>query len=116
MNKSALEGIRIVDLTSTAAGPYATALLAVMGAEVIRIESGTRLGFLRQPGREARFYDINVNKFGVALNLRRPEALEIVERLVKVSHVVTDSFRPGVMERLGLDYKPFANSLSLMRL
>ena len=105
MKNSALEGIRIVDLTTTAAGPYATALLAVMGAEVIHIESHTRPDFLRHPGREARFYDINVNKFGVSLNLRHPEAIEIVKRLVKISHVVVDSFRPGVMERLGLDYE-----------
>lgn len=105
MNKSALEGIRIVDLTSTLAGPYATALLAVMGAEVIHIESNTRLDFLRHPGREGRFYDINVNKLGLALNLRHPEAIEIVKRLVKISHVVADSFRPGVMERLGLGYE-----------
>ena len=105
MNSSALEGIRIVDVTSTLAGPYATALLGVMGAEVIHIESSTRPDFLRHPGREGRFYDINVNKLGIVLNLRHPEAVDIVKRLVKISHVVADSFRPGVMERLGLGYE-----------
>jgi benzylsuccinate CoA-transferase BbsF subunit len=109
-----LEGIRIVDFTRYAAGPQITLLLAFMGAEVIRIESNAELDHFRRPesavsygstraGRDS-FNTLNLNKLSVTLNLKTAGGVDLSKKLVAVSDVVVDNFRPGVMERLGLDY------------
>ena len=106
-----LEGIRIVDFTWAAAGPYATLLLAFLGAEVIKIESGRRLdparrGFMADYGgvdRSPNFNELNLNKRDFQVNLTHPAGLDYVRRLIAVSSVVVDNFRPGVMARYGLD-------------
>lgn len=107
-----LTGIRVADLTWGYAGPKCTVLLSFMGAQVIKVESSTRPDLLRADltalgtakGTYASFNAVNLNKLSVTLNLKRPEAVEIVKRLVKISDVVVDNFSPGVTERLGLDY------------
>jgi len=115
MAKLPLEGVRVADFCWAWAGPYATMLLASMGAEVIKIESMQRpdhvrvraLGFGLFGGldRSPFFNDLNLNKLGVTLNLSRPEAVELAKRIVSISDVATQNMRPGAMDRLGLGYE-----------
>lgn len=106
-----LEGIRVADFTWAAAGPYATLLLALLGAEVVKIESGRRLdparrGFMADYGgidRSPNFNELNLNKRSFQVNLTHPAGLDYVRKLIAVSDVVVDNFRPGVMGRYGLD-------------
>ena len=105
-----LKGIRILDLTRILAGPYATMILRDLGAEVIKIE---QLG----GGDEARdfgpfkndfslyFMSVNRGKKSVTLNLKSPRGKELFLELVKGSDVLVENFRPGTMEKLGLDYE-----------
>jgi benzylsuccinate CoA-transferase BbsF subunit len=98
-----LAGIRVVDLTWAVAGPTATMILASLGAEVIKVESTLRLDVLRYV--EPTGATTNRQKKAVTLNLRHPRAVELLKRLVAVSDVVAESFRPGVVEALGLGYE-----------
>jgi len=110
-----LKGIRVADFSWAWAGPYATMLLALLGAEVIKIESQARLdhvrmralgfGLFRGADRSPFFNDLNLNKLGITLNLSQPEGVELAKRVVAVSDVVVQNMRPGVMDRLGLGYK-----------
>ena len=105
-----LRGVRIADFTIHAAGPFCTHLLAQLGAECIKIESKTRPDAFRKPhavyGRmtAATFDQVSVNKLSVRLNLKQPEAVELAKRLVSISDVAAESFRAGVMGRLGLGF------------
>jgi len=115
MNKPPLDGVRIADFSWAWAGPYAAMLLAVMGAEVIKIESNQRLdhvrlralgfGVFRGADRSPFFNDLNLNKLSVTLNLTQPEAVELAKRIVRISDIVVQNMRPGVMDRLGLGYE-----------
>ena len=111
-----LDGIRIVDFTWAWAGPYATLLLALLGAEVIKVESRKRLDHTRLrslmtgptmggPDQSTVFNDINLNKLSLTLDLTKPRAIEIAKELVKTADVVIQNMRPGVMDRLGLGYE-----------
>ena len=111
-----LEGVRVLDFTWAWAGPQATLLLALMGAEVIKVESQRRLDHTRlrslvagpsMSGPDASFIfnTLNLNKLSVTLNLSKPEAIEIAKSLAKISDVVAQNMRPGVLERLGLGYE-----------
>ena len=105
-----LKGIRVLDLTRILAGPYATMILRDLGAEVIKIE---------QPGvgDEARdfgpfkndfslyFMSVNRGKKSITLNLKSPRGKELFLELVKGSDLLVENFRPGTMEKLGLDYE-----------
>lgn len=108
--RAPLAGIRIADFTIHAAGPFSTHLLSQLGAECIKIESLTRPDAFRKPhavyGRmqAATFDQVSANKLSVRLNLKHPEAVALAKRLVAVSDVAAESFRPGVMRRLGLDF------------
>ena len=117
MGYNLLNGIRVLDLTMVFAGPIASKILASMGAEVIKIESTTRVdAFTRtnvypenNPGEEpwnngSFFHCLNVGKRGISLNLAREEGREIFRRLVKISNVVIENFSPRVMEKWGLGY------------
>ncbi|MFC1896772.1 CaiB/BaiF CoA transferase family protein, partial [Thermodesulfobacteriota bacterium] len=115
MEKSALEGVRIADFSMAWAGPYATTMLAFMGAEVIKIESRQRIDATRishslshpadlDVNQGQSFHQLNPNKLSVTLNLRKPEAIELARKIVAISDIVTENFRPGVMDRLGLGY------------
>lgn len=105
-----LSGVRIADFTVHAAGPFCTHLLALLGAEVIKIESSQRLDAFRKPHpvygkmEAASFAQVAANKLSVQLNLKTPRGVELAKRLVAVSDIACESFRPGVMERLGLGY------------
>ncbi len=115
-----LEGVRVVDMTWVWAGPYSGMLLAALGAEVIKIESRDRLDFFRRyviwPLADAAptelgteesmmFLIANMNKLSVALNLARPEGMDLLKRLIAVSDVIIENMRPGVMDRIGLGYE-----------
>jgi crotonobetainyl-CoA:carnitine CoA-transferase CaiB-like acyl-CoA transferase len=105
-----LAGVRIADFTIHAAGPFCTHLLSQLGAECIKIESRTRPDAFRKPhavyGRmqAATFDQVSANKLSVRLNLKQPEAVALAKRIVALSDVAAESFRPGVMKRLGLDF------------
>ena len=105
-----LSGVRVADFTIHAAGPFCTQLLAQLGAECIKIESRTRPDAFRKPhavyGRmtAATFDQVSVNKLSVRLNLKQPEAVVLARQLVSISDVAAESFRAGVMQRLGLGF------------
>ena len=112
MTASALDDIRVIDLT-TETGAYATKLLADLGADVIRIEppSGDPLRnvgpFWHDEGRADRslyFFNLNTNKRSMTLDIERPEHRAIFERLVRTADVVVESFTPGYLDSLGLGY------------
>ena len=105
----ALDGVRILDLSSYIAGPFAAMLLADMGAAVVKIENTNGGDPFRKWGQEPRMYSplfrsYNRNKRSMTLNLRDPEAKEIFLRMVGEADVVVENFRPGVMDRLELGY------------
>jgi crotonobetainyl-CoA:carnitine CoA-transferase CaiB-like acyl-CoA transferase len=104
-----LSQLRILDFSTLLPGPYATMLLADMGADVIRVESPTRPDLLRvsPPMLDERSFahlSINRNKRSIALNLKSAKAQGIIHKLLQSYDVVVEQFRPGVMARLGLDY------------
>ncbi|MDP6404603.1 MAG: CoA transferase [Alphaproteobacteria bacterium] len=107
-----LAGIRVLDFTSMIAGAYCTRLLADLGAEVIKCEplSGdyVRVPAPLRDGKSAYFAHLNCGKKSLCLDLKRPEARELVAGLAAQSDVVVENFRPGVMQRLGLDYETLA--------
>jgi len=109
-----LAGIRVADFTWVWAGPFCTLQLAHLGAEVIRVESATRICVTRmlppfadfQPGpnRSGYFNQYNQGKRSITLDLKRPEAIEVARRLCVASDVVVENFAAGVMDRMGLGY------------
>lgn len=123
MRRLPLEGVRILDLTMIAAGPYATQILADMGAEVIKIEGPTRYDRYRGtrrprdsanypqdgPGerpynRAVRFNEVNRNKLGISLDLTKPKGVTLFKKLALISDVVMENYSPRVMKNFGLDY------------
>jgi CoA:oxalate CoA-transferase len=109
-----LEGIRVLDLTNVLAGPFATLHLALIGAEVIKIENPVEGDLARKLGNVpdlnkklmgTSFLAQNANKKSFTLNLKGDKAKEIFLKLVETSDVLVENYRPGVMERLGLSYK-----------
>ncbi len=102
-----LQGIRIVDLTAMVSGPLATMLLADQGADVIKVENPrggdyTRAVSSRRGDFSASFLNNNRNKRSLALNLKDPRGLEVLERLAAGADVFVQNFRPGVAERMGI--------------
>ncbi len=127
MERQALRGLRVIDLSQVFAGPYATKLLGDMGAEVIRVECAARSGRggvlpRMRPGgvfgssfphgdtgersynRFAYYNEVNRNKLAITLDLSKPLGVEIFKKLVKISDAVVENFTPRVMENFGLDY------------
>jgi len=109
--KPMLDGVRVVDMAQMLAGGYGSMLLGDLGAEMIKIEQvevGDRTRLLGPPfveGESAYFMSINRNKKSVALDVKKDEGRQVLYDLVRVSDVVFDNFRPGVMEKLGCDYE-----------
>lgn len=105
-----LQGLRIADFTVHAAGPFCTHMLSQLGAECIKVESALRPDIFRKPhpvyGRmgPASFDQVASNKLSVRINLKDPRGIALAKRLVGVSDMACESFRPGVMDRLGLGY------------
>jgi len=113
----ALAGLKVIDLTQMLAGPYCTMLLADQGAEVIKIEpvggDPTRgFGPFRDDDKERHFggyfQSTNRNKKSVAVNLKSPEGVDLLRRMVRTADVVVENFRAGVMDRLGVGYEILA--------
>jgi CoA:oxalate CoA-transferase len=104
----ALAGIRVLDFTTTIAGPHCTRLMADLGAEVIKIEAPEgdmmRSRLPIRNGASSSFGQLNAGKKSLVLDLKRPEAVAVVYQLVKSADIVVENFRPGVMQRFGLDY------------
>ena len=103
-----LHNIRVLDFTTTIAGPYCARLMADLGATVIKIEAPEGdLMRSRPPMRDGvstSFGQLNAGKQSIVLDLKQPAAREIVQRLLQSSDVLVENFRPGVMRRFGLDY------------
>ena len=102
-----LSGVRVLDLTQLLPGPLCTQHLADLGAEVIKIEppkGGDPTRGLAGEQFSNMFLMLNRSKRSLALDLRSPEGLEIMHKLVATADVLVEGFRPGVMERLGVGY------------
>ena len=114
MTTPPLDGTTVLDLTRILSGPYCTMLLADMGARVIKIEQpgkgddtrGWGPPFLE--GESAYFLSINRNKESVTLDFKHPEGRAILDRLIATADVVVENFRPGTLEKIGLDYQSLA--------
>lgn len=111
----ALEGVRVLDLSQYIAGPYGTQILADLGAEVIKVEPPDLNPEVRRmvpldhyDSHAAGLLTVNRNKKSVALDLKQEAGREAFHALTRLSDVVYDNFRPGVMERLGLGYEALA--------
>ncbi len=113
MVRQPLAGIRVLDFTWALAGPYGTLQLALLGAEVIKVESvrardGTRRGaypLADDPESSPTFNSVNLNKLGLQLNLKAPAGVDAALELARVSDIVVENFRTGVLDRMGLDYQ-----------
>jgi crotonobetainyl-CoA:carnitine CoA-transferase CaiB-like acyl-CoA transferase len=111
-----LAGVRVLDFTAFWAGPAATAWLAAMGADVIKVEAvqrpdGIRFSAAVRPSQDPRFYEmsalfhvVNLGKRGITLDLGHPDGLALAKQLVARSDVVVENFTPRVLEQFGLDY------------
>jgi glutaryl-CoA transferase len=105
-----LHGVSVLDLTRVLSGPYCTMMLADMGARVIKVErpgDGDETRAWGPPfvgGESAYFLGTNRNKESIALDFKRPQGRQIIDRLVNQADVVVENFRPGTLARLGLDY------------
>jgi crotonobetainyl-CoA:carnitine CoA-transferase CaiB-like acyl-CoA transferase len=105
---SALGGLRVVDFTTTIAGPHCGRMLADLGAEVIKIEAPEGDMMRTRPplraGASTSFGQLNAGKKSIVLDLKSSQGVEAARRLVATADVVVENFRPGVMRRFGLDY------------
>jgi benzylsuccinate CoA-transferase BbsF subunit len=109
-----LSGIHVLTFEHALAGPMTTEILAAYGAEVIRVETGTRVDWHRQAGpfinnkpqvnSSVCYLFVNAGKKGITLNLRKPEGIEIVKKLIRRTDVVVENFAGGVMNKMGLGY------------
>ncbi len=109
---AAFEGIRILDFTQVLAGPFAVMQLALLGAEVIKVEqplTGDQTRGLMNKGEDIgmspSFMGMNLNKKSLTLNLKEPEAAEVIKKLLPSIDVVVENFKAGTMKRRGLDYE-----------
>jgi crotonobetainyl-CoA:carnitine CoA-transferase CaiB-like acyl-CoA transferase len=106
-------GVKILDFTRVLAGPYGSYQLALLGADVIKVESrdgddmrfGNRANDWEKRGLAAPWVAVNAGKRSITLDLKKPKALEIIKRLVAKADVVMENFRPGVMDKLGIGYE-----------
>ncbi|EDQ06559.1 Acetyl-CoA:oxalate CoA-transferase [Sulfitobacter indolifex] len=108
-----LKGLRVIELAHIMAGPVCGMMLADMGADVIKVEKPTgddsrRFVPPEIGGEAAAYMMMNRNKRGIALNLKDPEALEVLRRLLAEADVVIENYRKGTMEKLGLSYEELA--------
>ncbi|SHH50450.1 Crotonobetainyl-CoA:carnitine CoA-transferase CaiB [Anaerosphaera aminiphila DSM 21120] len=111
-SNTALSNLKILDFTTLLPGPYATLMLADMGAEVLKISSPSKFDLVtdgetkvEDTNLTAKALWINRNKKSLALNLKTPEGIEIVKKLILHYDIIIEQFRPGVMDKLGLSYE-----------
>ncbi|HYX05050.1 MAG TPA: CoA transferase [Reyranella sp.] len=111
-NPRPLAGLRVLDFSTTIAGPHCSRLMADMGADVIKVESPEgdlmRSRPVQRQGAGTMFGQLNAGKRSIVLDLKKPEAIAAVKKLVKTVDIVLENYRPGVMKRLGLDYPELA--------
>ncbi|MCU1716238.1 CaiB/BaiF CoA transferase family protein [Pseudomonas sp. 5P_3.1_Bac2] len=105
-----LSSLKVLDFSTLLPGPFASLLLADMGAEVLRVESPTRVDLVRvlppyAAGVSTSHAYLNRNKRGIALDLKQPAAVQLVKQLVAEYDIVLEQFRPGVMDKLGVGYE-----------
>ncbi len=104
-----LEGIRVLDFTRVLSGPHATRMLSDLGAEVIKVEPPmgdmTRFAMPRVNSLSSYFIQQNVGKKNISLDMTKPQAVELLKKLVNHCDIVIENFRPGVMRKMGLDYE-----------
>src|SRR5438045_3189028 len=113
-----LDVIRVLDFSHILAGPFCTRLLADLGAEILKVESSTRMdrtgvtkpdpSFKGRADRPPSFINTNRNKRSITLNLKTDAARAVTRRLASVADVIVENFSAGVMGRLGLDYEELA--------
>ena len=107
-----LEGIRVFDLSQGVAGPYCTMMLAAQGADVIKVEpfegDWIRSGRNQYRGHSSASITVNMGKRSIALDLKDPQALEAAKKIAAGCDIILESFRPGVVSKLGLDYETLA--------
>jgi formyl-CoA transferase/CoA:oxalate CoA-transferase len=109
-----LDGVKVLDFTRQMAGPYGTVFLADYGADVVKVESMPEGDASRETGAKVdgkvsgTFLMWNRGKRSVALDLRRPEAIEVVQRLAVDADVLVENYKPGVAERIGIGYDALA--------
>lgn len=103
-----LDGLRILDFSTTIAGPHCSRLLADMGAEVVKVESTEgdlmRSRPVQRDGFSTMFGQLNAGKKSIVLDLKKPEAVAAIKKLAATVDILVENYRPGVMKRLGLDY------------
>ena len=114
MEEQPLSDLRIIDLTHGIAGPYCTKLLADYGADVVKVEKPGSGDYTRSlgpfqndvphPEKSGIFLFLNTNKRGITLDLKSDDGVDALKKLVKDADILVESFRPGVMASLGLDY------------
>jgi crotonobetainyl-CoA:carnitine CoA-transferase CaiB-like acyl-CoA transferase len=107
-----LASVRVLDLSRVLSGPFCGRALADLGAEVVKVEPPegdlTRFSHPRTGSMSLYYAQQNAGKRNVSLDLRRPEAVELVLRLAERSDILLENFRPGVMARMGLGYDDVA--------
>ena len=109
-NQLPLSGIKIVDFSRLLPGPWATQMLAELGAEVYKVEEPdigdpSRHSYPRYKENSVYFHATNGSKKSITIDLRQASGVEVAKRLIKHCDVVVESFRPGLMKKLGLDYE-----------
>ena len=105
-------GVKILDFTRVLAGPYGSYQLALLGADVVKVESregddmryGNRADAWEKRGLAAPWVAVNAGKRSITMDLKKPEAIEAIKRLAAKADVVMENFRPGVMDGLGIGY------------
>jgi crotonobetainyl-CoA:carnitine CoA-transferase CaiB-like acyl-CoA transferase len=111
-NPRPLHGLRVLDFSTTIAGPHCSRLLADMGADVIKVESPEgdlmRSRPVQRDGAGTMFGQLNAGKRSIVLDLKRPESIAAIKKLAAKVDVVLENYRPGVMKRLGIDYPELA--------
>jgi crotonobetainyl-CoA:carnitine CoA-transferase CaiB-like acyl-CoA transferase len=107
-----LDGLRILDFSTTIAGPHCSRLLADMGADVVKVESPEgdlmRSRPVQRDGYSTMFGQLNAGKKSIVLDLKKPEAVAAIKKLIATVDILVENYRPGVMKRLGLDYAELA--------
>ena len=108
---SALKGLKVLDFSGLLPAPFGTRILADMGASVLRVEAPTRPDMIRvmppfdEQGLSAAHGSLNRNKSSIVVDLKTPEGIEIIKKLVEEYDIVVEQFRPSVMSRLGIGYE-----------
>lgn len=114
--KKPLDGITVLDLTQALAGPICTCILADYGATVLKVEAPSKADMTRAKNYDVtvpinaetggdNFYAINRNKYGISVDNRSPEGKEILQRLAAKCDIVISNYRPGVTQKIGIDYE-----------